>query len=139
MRVFNTLLFNLIEKYMKKILTIECDKTYNALSNLDTYEIFNGFDHECKIAWKGFCNLVKNIEKVKQQTIDSLCVMHNCTAEGYDCTDTTVAYAHVRGYKSHQFLQDIEHLNHLCETFKQIASEEVSNKIDYIIFTKENN
>lgn len=121
------------------IIEIQCDKVYRALSCLDTYPIFDGFDHECKIAWRDFYNLVENIEKVKGETLESLALKHNCTIDGINLNGTTHAHALILKRRCEDFFKDKDRLDFLCQTFKEIENNHINSSIEKIIFKQENN
>ena len=117
----------------EKILHIYCDKTDKALEKFDTYQIFEDFDHNSKILWKDFCKKVQNIKKVRQMTLDSIYLMYDCTVE----ETNSVNLSYVQKYDILMVLEHQEHLEHLCEVFKEIYNQHTSNNIDSIIFKKE--
>ncbi len=117
----------------ENILHIYCDKTDKALEALDTYRIFEDFDHNYKILWKDFYKKVQNIKKVKQMTLDSIYLRYDCTEEEIN----SVNLSYVQKYDVQMALEYKEHLEHLCEVFKEIYNEHFSNNIDSIVFKEE--
>ena len=108
------------------ILNISCNKTYEVLETFCNYPIFSDFYKNEKVKFQFFLKIVENIEKVKLQTIETIKVMAEITVNNYKGQQKWIAAKE-------------EQLNHVCETFKQVASKQVNNNIDYIIFKQENN